>query len=190
MVVAVAAFAAGMPASSSAQTTSADSLRRHAPTRQKSKEEVKERMTVIGATEMPGEYQWERKKSARTAMFSSMLMPGLGQMYNGRKWKAAIFFGGFGSFVAIAWVERKSAQYYLAVRDDQDPGSTEWQEADLFYQFHRENALDFVWWAGAIWLVNVLDAFVDAHLFDVRGVDPSVIKGSDNSKYYGVSVDF
>jgi len=169
--------------------TSADSLRRHAPTEQKSKEEVKERMTIIGATELPGDHAWERKKSPRVAMFSSMALPGLGQMYNGRKWKSAIFFGGFGSFVAIAWVERKSAQSYLAQRDAEDPGSLAWKEANLLYQFHRENALDFVWWAGAIWLVNVLDAFVDAHLYDVRGVDPSVIQGSEN-KYYGVSVDF
>ena len=178
-----------LPQLVAAQTTSADSLRRHAPTEQKSRDEVKGRITAIGATEMPGEYQWERKKSPRVAMFSSMLLPGLGQMYNGRKWKAAAFFGGFTWFMAVAWTDRKLSDQWLARRDASDPGSLEYKLADLQYQFYRDQALNFAWWAGAVWLINVLDAFVDAHLFDVRGVDPSVIQGTEQ-QYVGFSVDF
>ena len=152
-------------------------------------EQIKEEIGIVGATELPGDKQWERKKSPKVATLSSMALPGLGQLYNGRKWKTVIFFGTFTSFVAVAWTERKQAQSRLAARDSYDPGTIEWKQEDLFYQFHRQNALDFVWWSGAIWLVNVLDAFVDAHLYDVRGVEPTLINGSE-MRYYGLNVEF
>ena len=91
--------------------------------------------------------------------------------------------------MAVAWTDRKRSDQWLAIRDSSDPGSLEWKQADLQYQFYREQALNFVWWAGAVWLINVLDAFVDAHLFDVRGVDPSVIQGTEQ-QYVGFSMDF
>jgi hypothetical protein len=68
-------------------------------------------------------------------------------------------------------------------------GTIEWKEQDLFVRFHRENSLDFVWFSAATWLIGMLDAFVDAHLFDVRSVDPFIIQGSD-SRYFGFDMKF
>ena len=151
---------------------------------------LKADMAVIGATEVPGEYQWQRKKTPRVAMVSSMLLPGLGQVYNGRRWKAIIFAGLETWFLANIMFEYRQADRFLDIRDSFPPGSLPWKEADLFYNFHKDNAVTFMWWAGATWLINVLDAYIDAHLFDIRSVDPDAFEGSDKAQYVGFSVKF
>ena len=181
LVLGAQAPAGAVPAEADSVTANAPSGRTH--------QQIKDEIELVGATELPGDKQWERKKSPRVAMFSSMALPGLGQLYNGRKWKTVIFFGTFTTFVATAWTERKKAQSRLVARDSYEPGTIEWKQEDLFYQFHRQNALDFVWWSGGVWLINVLDAFVDAHLYDVRGVEPTLIEGSE-MRYYGLNVEF
>ncbi len=119
-----------------------------------------------------------------------MVLPGLGQLYNGRRLKVVLAAGGFGYLITRAWLENKQAQEYLAVRDESDPGSIDYQNADILYNFHKDNSITFVWWSGAVWLIQVLDAFVDAHLYDVRAVTPTVMRGTDNTQYLALSFDF
>jgi hypothetical protein len=150
-------------------------------------QDLKNTMATVGLNEVPGLKEWERQKSAKVAVLSSMVLPGLGQAYNGRKWKAAIFGGLFTFYAGTAWVEYKKSEDYLNLRDGLPAGSLPWEEVDRFYQFHKENAKDFMWWAGAVWFFGLLDAFVDAHLYDVRAVDPAIFKSSGGQKYLGLS---
>jgi hypothetical protein len=153
-----------------------------------SDEDLKKAMATAGMTELPSDRAWERKKSATVAVLSSMLLPGLGQAYNGRKLKAGVFMGLFTFYASTAYVERKSAESFLAARDSYPTDSAEWVANDRFYQFHRDNAGDYMWWAGAVWFFGLLDAFVDAHLYDVRAVDPAIFKGAGGQKYAGLSI--
>jgi hypothetical protein len=150
-------------------------------------EQLKKTMATVGLNEVPGVEEWQREKSAKVAVLSSMVLPGLGQAYNGRKWKAAIFAGLFTFYAGTAWVEYKKSEDFLNLRDNFPTGSNPWDKADQSYQFHKENAKDFMWWAGAVWFFGLLDAFVDAHLYDVRAVDPAVFKSTGGQKYVGFS---
>ncbi len=167
-----------------------DSAQTDSQTQRQSREELKQQMARIGDAEVPGVRQWERKKSPRVAMVCSMVLPGLGQLYNGRRYKTIIAAGAFTYYLGTAWIERKKSQEYLNEREGYPAGSIEWKNADLFYVFHKENAVTFLWWAGAVWLINVLDAYIDAHLYDVRSVTPSLSRGTDGTKYVALSFGF
>ena len=151
-------------------------------------EQLKQTMAVVGLEELPGLRQWQRDKSARIAVLSSMVLPGLGQVYNGRKWKAGIAFGLFTFYMGTALVEQKEATAAEDARNSFPEGSSDWNLADSYYQFHKKNSIDNVWWAGAVWFISLLDAFVDANLYDVRAVDPKVFKGSNGKNYVGFSI--
>jgi hypothetical protein len=155
-----------------------------------SKESIKREMARIGQAEVPGEREWERHKSPTVALVSSMLLPGLGQLYNGRRIKTIIAVGTFGYYLSSAWFEQKDAQRSLKRRDALDPDTFEWREEDAWYQYHKESARDYMWWSGAVWLIAALDAFVDAHLYDVRAVKPGVVQESGDTKYIGFSMNF
>lgn len=151
-------------------------------------EQLKQTMAIVGLDEVPGLHGWQREKSAKIAVISSMILPGLGQVYNGRKWKAGIAFGLFTFYLGTAWIEDKKATDALNARDSFPTGSSQWQNADLYYNFYKQNSIDNVWWAGAVWFIGLLDAFVDAHLYDVRAVDPDVFESTNGNKFVGVSV--
>jgi hypothetical protein len=153
------------------------------------KVQLKSDMAALGTPEIAGMREWQRKKSARVAIFSSMLVPGLGQTYNGRRIKTAIMVGLATFYANRAITENRHKVARRKVRDTFPPGSLSWKEENLFVEFHRETSLDFVWFSGAAWLIGVLDAFVDAHLFDVRSVDPAIIHSSNNN-YVGLGVKF
>jgi hypothetical protein len=180
---AIEARAAGLPVpQDSVAAAQPDTAQSRIPQPPKEKTELKKDMASITSPDLGNVPQWEREKSATVAVFSSMLVPGLGQIYNGRKWKAVIFAGLEIWFFTNAMWEKKRADEWLAVRDDQDAGSIEYQEADLLYNFHKENARTFMWWLGGTWLISMLDAFIDAHLFDVRAVDPTVIRKTESDQ--------
>lgn len=155
-----------------------------------SKESIKQEMARIGQKEVAGTREWERRKSPTVAMVSSMVLPGLGQLYNGRRIKTIIAVGAFSYYLGTAWFEHKEAERSLKARDALDPDTFEWSEEDAWYQFHKETSRDYLWWSGAVWLISVLDAFVDAHLYDVRAVKPAVMRESGGAKYIGFSMGF
>jgi len=155
-----------------------------------SKESIKREMARIGQAEVPGARQWERQKSPTVAVVSSMVLPGLGQLYNGRRIKTVIAVGAFSYYLGTAWLEQKEAQRRLKARDALDPDTFEWSEEDAWYQFYKESARDYLWWSGAVWLIAALDAFIDAHLYDVRAVKPAVVRESGDTKYIVFSLDF
>lgn len=151
---------------------------------------IKQEMARIGSSEVPGAHKWEREKSATVAMVSSMVLPGLGQLYNGRRIKTVIAVGAFSYYMGTAWLEQKQSQEHLKARDALPPMTVDWMNEDMLYEFHKENAATYLWWSGAVWLIAVLDAFVDAHLYDVRAVTPAVTRGPGGTGYVALSIGF
>ncbi len=89
--------------------------------------------------------------SSRTAVIRSSLLPGWGQLYNGQKFKAALVVAGELGLAAAAVVQNQRA-----VR------ATSAYERD----FYRDDRSRFIWYAAALWLINIMDAYVDAQLYD------------------------
>jgi len=92
-------------------------------------------------------------KSPTGALLRSMVIPGWGQLYNGKPLKAVIYAGAQLSFIYAAHVQNDRYHHYRALEMD--------DYAD-FYQNDRNRQL---WWLFGITLLSMGDAFVDAHLY-------------------------
>jgi hypothetical protein len=116
--------------------------------------------------------------SPRRATLYSAVLPGLGQAYNKKYWKIPVIYAGFGTF---AYMVSFNAHEYDLFRDaynhktiygDLEPPvndyearyTTEALKSGKDY-YRRNRDLDYI--LASIWYVlNVIDATVDAHLFD------------------------
>ncbi len=90
-------------------------------------------------------------KSPNVAIIKSAILPGFGQLYNGKIFKAVLIFGGE---VALAG----NAVYYNQLQV-QSSTEDEWE-------FYRNIKSRFLWWLFAVHLLNVIDAYVDASLLE------------------------
>ena len=151
------------------------------------RDQLKGTLTQLGSREVPGLKQWQRKKVPKISLYSSMVLPGLGQLYNGRRIKVGLAAGFFTFYLSGAWFHHKDAQSWTAYRDNLlDAGASD-TDSNIKYsnqqiEFHKESSRDYLWWSVAVWTINILDAWIDAHLFDLRAFTPPAdIGGSQDS---------
>lgn len=142
---------------------------------------------------------------SRAAMLSATL-PGLGQIYNGRYWKVPIIYIGFGTLIYFidfnssnynmwrrAWIARVDGNPHTI--DEFPRHSTEVIERAMNY-YRRNLEINYIL-AAALYLLNILDASVDAHLmdFDVgenlsMGIQPGLMPSPISSKTLTSSTQF
>ena len=141
--------------------------------------DLKGTLAPRGSRQVPGERQWQRAKVPKVALFSSAALPGMGQLYNGRRIKVGLAAGFFSVYLAGAWLNWKDAQRWTVIMDRlaEEGDSRELEFAKDQVEFYKETSRDFVWWTSAIWVINVLDAWIDAHLFDLRAFTPPAEPG-------------
>lgn len=97
-------------------------------------------------------------KSPRNAMVRSLLFPGLGQYYNGKKFKSLVIFcTELGLLTNSIYLNQK---YQSTLRDDYD--DEKYYEAAK--EFYIDNRSLSTWCLAGSILFSVLDAYVDAHL--------------------------
>lgn len=97
-------------------------------------------------------------RSPTGALLRSLAIPGWGQFYNRKYFKAVIVAGGEGTLLATAIVEWKRASDARKNLDLED------------YRAHVNNRNMFLWLYAAATVVSMLDAYVDAHLSQDTGV--------------------
>jgi len=93
-----------------------------------------------------------KKKSPTGAMFRSLAIPGWGQFYNEQYVKSALVFAGETTLIALSF-------YYNSQAGSRESGSV-----DEAYYKDRRNLM--YWLLGAVVLLSMLDAYIDAHLYD------------------------
>lgn len=113
--------------------------------------------------------------SPKKAALLSAVLPGTGQIYNKKYWKAPIVYVGF---AGLAYSFQYNQSRYVRYRDalkyrvDDDPSTTDSyvgvysdeQLTTLYKYYNRYRDLTVV--GGlALYLINIVDAAVDAHLF-------------------------
>ncbi len=128
------------------------------------------------------------KPSPKRAMLYSAIIPGSGQIYNKKYWKAPLIWGGFAAIIyAISWNGDYYQEYrkaYTSIADENEsttyyekyiPEGTEltdsyldWLESALlskqqYYRRYRDLSIIGI---IALYGANILDAYVDAQLFD------------------------
>ena len=114
--------------------------------------------------------------SPTKATLFSTVVPGLGQAYNKKYWKMPIVYAGIGISLYFAISNHKSFNKFksaYSVRLDSDPNTTdefdgilteEGLQANMdFHQRNRDLSYIFV---GLFYVLNIVDAAVDAHLFN------------------------
>jgi hypothetical protein len=117
-----------------------------------------------------------KKHSPKKATIYSAILPGLGQIYNRKWWKVPILYAGFaGVGYAIGFNQKYYLDFRQALKDriDDDPNTIDpyvnkYSAANLdeLQQYYRKNRdLSYII-LGAVYVLNIIDANVDAHLFD------------------------
>ena len=106
------------------------------------------------------------------ATFMSSLVPGLGQYYNQQYWKIPIIYGGFTGLIYYAsynnYVYKKYRREYKWATDDDERTVSQYPAANterLKDTWRRYRDICFIG-IGALYLLQVIDANVDAHFFD------------------------
>jgi hypothetical protein len=122
----------------------------------------------------------EKKKvysAARKASIMSAILPGLGQAYNKKYWKIPLIYGGIGGFAYLSYINNEQYQYFrknLIAENDDNPATvneSRYSSAQLLTekQYYKKNRDFGLIGIAAVYLLNIVDANVDAHLktFDV-----------------------
>ena len=113
----------------------------------------------------------------KTATTMSLVCPGAGQIYNGSFWKLPLVVGGFASFIyVIDWNNRGYQRYDRAIRleTDGDPdtnkdssfGSMSLDQLRNYKKLYRRNRDLSIILTAAFYLLNIMDAHVDAYFQD------------------------
>ncbi|HXF48017.1 MAG TPA: DUF5683 domain-containing protein [Verrucomicrobiae bacterium] len=117
---------------------------------------------LIADTLMPGKKS--NLRSPTGALLRSLAIPGWGQVYNKKYFKAIIVAGGQGVLLGSAIAEWKRAS---DAKNDTSLSSFQRLED---YRLHTNNRNMLLWLYAAATVVSILDAYVDAHLSQDTGV--------------------
>ncbi|MDA3906012.1 MAG: DUF5683 domain-containing protein [Bacteroidales bacterium] len=126
------------------------------------------------------------------AMWMSAALPGLGQYYNQKYWKIPIVYSGFASLAYFSIINKQEYVKYrdayaikLALNGEEsgDPIVDNFTSDQLLRQreYYQENLeLNYILF-GAFYLLQIIDATVDAHFYDFDiddnlsiGIDPII----------------
>ena len=160
--------------------------------------------------------------SSSKAVMYSAIFPGLGQIYNRKYWKLPLVYGAFmGCAYAITWNSKNLEDYstaYNDIKSDDPKTNNSWEDfipananpedyiKDQSFQdqlkrnkdyFRRNRDLSIIITVG-VYLLCMVDAYVDAELFDFdispdlsMRVAPSVTEPTNHSsRTYGLNCSF
>ncbi|MCW9066505.1 MAG: DUF5683 domain-containing protein [Ignavibacteriaceae bacterium] len=128
----------------------------------------------------PNDSVFVMHKSPWGAVLRSAVVPGFGQFYNESYWKIPVIWGA-GALLISGWVYNNNLY-----NDNKDlytnTGQTIYQYRRDFYRNQRDN---FTIYLAVLYLLNLVDAYVDAHLYDFT-VEEDLITGSSrfNFRFY------
>ena len=135
-----------------------------------SQEELKVSIDTVSAPKVK-DYRIDPLAPSKAAFYSAIL-PGLGQAYNKKYWKVPLVYGGMGlSIYYYSWNNKKYHEYRDAYKDLlagrevtgelKDLDEERLRRAQRFHQRNRDLSLLIT---IGIYVLNIVDANVDAHL--------------------------
>lgn len=120
----------------------------------------------IKKTESIDTLKFKMKKSPWGAVLRSAIIPGLGQYYNESYWKIPVIIGAF-AYLGYQW--NYNNDLYLKYKNLFQQSVTTNLVNNNYYklrEFYRDQRDLFAIYIGLAYLLNLIDAYVDAHLFD------------------------
>ncbi len=106
-----------------------------------------------------------KRRSPTGALWRSFAVPGWGQIYNGKYWKAPVFIAAQGFCIYMAIDNYRTARRYFNLSVD---ASGEKEKA-AFYDRYNDFVMETEFWGWmfvGFMAYSMLDAYVDAHLSD------------------------
>ena len=219
MLVGFFLFLAGA-GSMNAYGQQADSLRRKAPKELELLETPVDTATLALKMDSAQRVLPKAKKrfipNANKATWLAIAFPGAGQIYNRKYWKLPIVYGGFvGCAYALNWNNKMYKDYsqaYLDIMDD-DPGTKSYEDflplnssiagqeerfKEIFRKrkdmYRRQRDLSIFAFIG-VYLLSVIDAYVDAELsdFDISKdiglkVEPAIFNDGNTKNFNSVGL--
>jgi hypothetical protein len=107
-------------------------------------------------------------KSPWVAVGLSAIAPGAGQIYNENYWKAPVIWA-LGGYWVYEWTKQNNRYWEFRALYDQSitpslpAGNRQYKDLREFYHDERDK---FAWFIGGLYFLNLLDAYVGAHLYD------------------------
>jgi hypothetical protein len=137
--------------------------------------------------------------SPKKASIYSAVLPGLGQAYNKKYWKIPVIYAGFaglGYFVISNNDKYKTYKEAYLHRVDDDPSTTDdytdvYTDQDLatLKDFYRRNRDLAIIGMGVWYVLNILDASVDAHMYSFDVSDNLSMHVAPGFQYTGNNVN-
>ena len=133
-------------------------------------------LQMLSAQTINGNGQPQQKHSPQKASIYSAVLPGLGQAYNRKYWKIPVIYAGFG---AIYYVTSENTREYrkfleayryvanqdtVPINNDYVGRYNEQQLLSGKNHYRRNLEIGYIV-AGILYILNIIDASVDAHLF-------------------------
>lgn len=149
---------------------------------------------ILGEIDQKNAPATVQKFSSTKAGLYSAVLPGLGQYYNKKYWKIPIVWGAVGTGVGIAlWNDKQYKRYRNAFVAELNGLPHEFSGIKGIDKTVLGNAQDSskrqrdyaIGITGLIYILNIMDAVVDAHLYEGRhdpdlAIVPSVINDQYN----------
>ena len=144
-----------------------------------------------------------KKHNPRTATISSALLPGLGQVYNGKYWKVPLIYGAGG---ALVYAFQYNQSKYLQYREAYDEGDENkiyiidgyprtYDQLPLGRDYYRRYRDISLFGLIGVYLLNIVDAMVDAYFteFDVSDnltlrIQPAIVDNFDLAATFGLTI--
>ena len=130
---------------------------------------------AVAIDTIPADTVAARKHTPRQAVIYSLICPGLGQIYNKKYWKIPFIYGAGGTFLYyINYNQLKYKKFRAALFDQattKEPvvidgypyAYVTLEQGRDYYRRYRDLSVAGL---AAIYLLNVIDAMVDAHFFN------------------------
>ena len=107
------------------------------------------------------------QKSPMGAFWRSAILPGWGQFYNESYWQIPVVWG-ISAWFGYLWKDRNDN--YILYKDLYKKSLTEFDNGNIDYKnlrdFYRDDRDLYAIYLGLTYFLNLIDAYVDAHLFD------------------------
>ncbi len=117
-----------------------------------------------------------RPHSPRTAIILSAMLPGAGQVYNHQAWKIPIVYAGLGAVSYVMYDNYRQMkmfkdEYLYRVKHDDTPLLDKYRNYPTtnilnLYQAKNKDFQLYLFVDLAVYALNIVDAFVSAHLYD------------------------
>jgi hypothetical protein len=135
------------------------------------------------------EKKFKMKKSPWLAVLFSAVLPGAGQFYNQSYWKVPVLLG-LTAYLAYEYYDndktyRNYRDQYASTQTPENPyGDLSIQALRNFYRDQRD---DFVWYFTIVYVINLVDAYVDAQLFDFTVKENKIMTTGKIDRQYNLN---